>query len=157
MLTDGCCCRYMVTHLMGADLNNIVKTQRLSDDHVQFLVYQILRGLKVGGFVCSTSHISSSTGAAINNYYAFFKFHYLVTRRAKQVMNWVSEGGRGEGEDQERTGQRPSVKTKSDMEGCSRRDERQGCMEEMRCPMYRFAREGHGSKVRSGYNGVKRL
>jgi len=37
---------YMVTHLMGADLNNIVKTQKLSDDHVQFLVYQILRGLK---------------------------------------------------------------------------------------------------------------
>jgi len=37
----------MVTHLMGADLNNIVKTQRLSDDHVQFLIYQILRGLKV--------------------------------------------------------------------------------------------------------------
>merc|ERR1711953_602421 len=30
----------------GADLNNIVKTQRLSDDHVQFLVYQILRGMK---------------------------------------------------------------------------------------------------------------
>lgn len=38
---------YMVTPLMGADLNNIFKTQRLSDDHVQFLVYQILRGLKV--------------------------------------------------------------------------------------------------------------
>ena len=31
---------------MGADLNNIIRTQRLSDDHVQFLVYQILRGLK---------------------------------------------------------------------------------------------------------------
>lgn len=31
---------------MGADLNSIIKTQRLSDDHVQFLVYQILRGLK---------------------------------------------------------------------------------------------------------------
>ena len=31
---------------MGADLNNIVKTQKLSDDHVQFLVYQILRGMK---------------------------------------------------------------------------------------------------------------
>lgn len=31
---------------MGADLNNIIKTQRLSDDHVQFLIYQILRGLK---------------------------------------------------------------------------------------------------------------
>ena len=37
---------YMVTHLMGADLNNIIKTQRLSDDHVQFLVYQIVRGMK---------------------------------------------------------------------------------------------------------------
>ncbi|KAG1650096.1 Mitogen-activated protein kinase p38b [Nymphon striatum] len=37
---------YLVTHLMGADLNNIIKTQTLSDDHVQFLVYQILRGLK---------------------------------------------------------------------------------------------------------------
>ncbi|XP_022170196.1 mitogen-activated protein kinase 14B-like isoform X2 [Myzus persicae] len=37
---------YMVTHLMGADLNNIIRTQKLSDDHVQFLVYQILRGLK---------------------------------------------------------------------------------------------------------------
>lgn len=34
---------------MGADLNNIVKCQALSDEHVQFLVYQLLRGLKVGG------------------------------------------------------------------------------------------------------------
>ncbi|EPY72877.1 hypothetical protein CB1_069740019 [Camelus ferus] len=31
---------------MGADLNNIVKCQKLTDDHVQFLIYQILRGLK---------------------------------------------------------------------------------------------------------------
>uniref|UniRef100_A0AAY4EYM2 mitogen-activated protein kinase n=1 Tax=Denticeps clupeoides TaxID=299321 RepID=A0AAY4EYM2_9TELE len=38
---------YLVTHLMGADLNNIVKFQRLSDEHVQFLIYQLLRGLKV--------------------------------------------------------------------------------------------------------------
>jgi p38 MAP kinase len=37
---------YLVTHLMGADLNNIIKTQRLTDEHVQFLVYQMLRGLK---------------------------------------------------------------------------------------------------------------
>ncbi|XP_014271663.1 mitogen-activated protein kinase p38a [Halyomorpha halys] len=37
---------YLVTHLMGADLNNIVRTQQLTDEHVQFLVYQILRGLK---------------------------------------------------------------------------------------------------------------
>jgi len=32
---------------MGADLNNIVRTQKLTDEHVQFLIYQILRGLKV--------------------------------------------------------------------------------------------------------------
>lgn len=37
---------YLVTHLMGADLGSIIKTQRLSDDHIQFLTYQILRGLK---------------------------------------------------------------------------------------------------------------
>ena len=40
-----------MTHLMGADLNNIVKCQKLTDDHVQFLIYQILRGLKVKHFV----------------------------------------------------------------------------------------------------------
>uniref|UniRef100_A0A8C1XFQ2 mitogen-activated protein kinase n=1 Tax=Cyprinus carpio TaxID=7962 RepID=A0A8C1XFQ2_CYPCA len=32
--------------LLTADLNNIVKCQKLTDDHVQFLIYQILRGLK---------------------------------------------------------------------------------------------------------------
>lgn len=37
---------YLVTHLMGADLGGIIRTQRLSDDHIQYLVYQILRGLK---------------------------------------------------------------------------------------------------------------
>ncbi|XP_064633340.1 mitogen-activated protein kinase 14A-like isoform X2 [Lineus longissimus] len=37
---------YLVTHLMGADLNRILKAQQLSDDHIQFLIYQVLRGLK---------------------------------------------------------------------------------------------------------------
>lgn len=37
---------YLVTHFMGADLNQVIKSQRLSEEHVQFLVYQILRGLK---------------------------------------------------------------------------------------------------------------
>lgn len=41
------CRSYLVTNLMGADLNNIVKFQKLSDEHVQFLIYQLLRGLKV--------------------------------------------------------------------------------------------------------------
>nr|ADC54265.1 putative p38 mitogen proteinkinase [Hydroides elegans] len=37
---------YFVTPLLGADLNNILKQAELSDDHVQFIVYQLLRGLK---------------------------------------------------------------------------------------------------------------
>ena len=45
---------YLVTHLMGADLNNIIRQQALTDEHVQFLVYQILRGLKV----CAVSALS---------------------------------------------------------------------------------------------------
>ena len=31
---------------MGADLHNIVRVQQLTDDHVQFILYQLLRGLK---------------------------------------------------------------------------------------------------------------
>jgi len=37
---------YLVTHLMGADVNKIIRSQKLSDDHIQFLVYQIVRGMK---------------------------------------------------------------------------------------------------------------
>ncbi|XP_044533436.1 mitogen-activated protein kinase 11 isoform X3 [Gracilinanus agilis] len=37
---------YLVTTLMGADLNNIVRCQKLTDEHIQFLAYQLLRGLK---------------------------------------------------------------------------------------------------------------
>ena len=38
---------YVVTELMETDLAQIIKSnQSLSDEHVQFFVYQILRGLK---------------------------------------------------------------------------------------------------------------
>ncbi|KAI6181181.1 Mitogen-activated protein kinase [Aphelenchoides besseyi] len=37
---------YFVSVLMGADLSNILRIQRLTDEHIRFLVYQILRGLK---------------------------------------------------------------------------------------------------------------
>jgi len=45
---------YIVSTLMGADLSNIIKIQKLTDDHVQFLVYQIVRGLKV--CLCTRTH-----------------------------------------------------------------------------------------------------
>lgn len=37
---------YFVTHLMGADLASVIKTQRLSDEHIQYLIYQLLKGLR---------------------------------------------------------------------------------------------------------------
>lgn len=37
---------YLVNQLMSSDLNKIIKTQKLNDDHVKLLVYQMLRGLK---------------------------------------------------------------------------------------------------------------
>ncbi|XP_022659758.1 mitogen-activated protein kinase 14-like isoform X1 [Varroa jacobsoni] len=37
---------YLVNHKMGSDLNNIIRTQKLQEEHIQFLIYQILRGLK---------------------------------------------------------------------------------------------------------------
>ena len=36
----------MVTPLMDLDLGNIIKIQKLTDDQVKFIVYQIMRGLK---------------------------------------------------------------------------------------------------------------
>ena len=42
---------YLVTQLMESDLSEVVRTQKLTDEHVQFLIYQILRGLKVKMYV----------------------------------------------------------------------------------------------------------
>ena len=61
--------RYLVTALMGADLNNIIKFQSLSDDHVQFLVYQILRGLKVSRIASAFfTYLFGSITAHINKH-----------------------------------------------------------------------------------------
>ena len=37
---------YLVTNLMSTDLNNVLKTQELSEEQIVFFTYQILRGLK---------------------------------------------------------------------------------------------------------------
>ena len=37
---------YIVQTLMETDLYKLLKTQRLSGDHIRYFLYQILRGLK---------------------------------------------------------------------------------------------------------------
>ena len=44
---------YLVSQLMESDLSEVIRTQKLTDEHIQFLIYQILRGLKVGKWVCA--------------------------------------------------------------------------------------------------------
>lgn len=74
---------YLVTNLMGADLNNIVKFQRLSDEHVQFLIYQLLRGLKV--ITCTTKHLPRAVRNASSMSHEVVDFeigHILSTNRS---------------------------------------------------------------------------
>lgn len=51
---------YLVMPFMGTDLGKLMKHETLSEDRIQFLVYQILKGLKVG--VCRGSHGKGSAG-----------------------------------------------------------------------------------------------
>lgn len=39
-------CSYIVQDLMETDLYKLLKTQQLSNDHICYFLYQILRGLK---------------------------------------------------------------------------------------------------------------
>lgn len=39
---------YLVMPFMGTDLGKLMKLQRLSEEKIQYLVYQMLKGLKVG-------------------------------------------------------------------------------------------------------------
>lgn len=67
----------MVTQLMGADLNSILKSQQLSDDHVKFLIYQILRGLKV----CQFLRVSSFTSRP----FQLLSFAYVFSISIRQA------------------------------------------------------------------------
>ena len=39
--------RYIVTELLGADLHQVITSQKLDDQYIRYFLYQILRGLKV--------------------------------------------------------------------------------------------------------------
>lgn len=41
---------YLVMPFMGTDLSKIMKHEKLTEDRIQFLVYQMLKGLKVCQF-----------------------------------------------------------------------------------------------------------
>uniref|UniRef100_A0A8C7LPN7 mitogen-activated protein kinase n=1 Tax=Oncorhynchus mykiss TaxID=8022 RepID=A0A8C7LPN7_ONCMY len=80
---------YLVTHLMGADLNNIIKCQKLTDDHVQFLIYQILRGLKVKH---THTHRQTILDFGLARHTDDEMTGYVATRwyRAPEIMlNWM--------------------------------------------------------------------
>ncbi|XP_021114395.1 mitogen-activated protein kinase 11 isoform X2 [Heterocephalus glaber] len=80
---------YLVTALMGADLNNIVKCQALSDEHVQFLVYQLLRGLK---YIHSAGIIHRILDFGLARQADEEMTGYVATRwyRAPEIMlNWM--------------------------------------------------------------------
>ncbi|XP_029325691.1 mitogen-activated protein kinase 11 isoform X3 [Mus caroli] len=81
---------YLVTTLMGADLNNIVKCQALSDEHVQFLVYQLLRGLKAHGLAtlnarCTLQDLKPSN-VAVNEDCELRILDFGLARQADEEM-----------------------------------------------------------------------
>uniref|UniRef100_A0A669EVJ9 mitogen-activated protein kinase n=1 Tax=Oreochromis niloticus TaxID=8128 RepID=A0A669EVJ9_ORENI len=83
---------YLVTHLMGADLNNIVKCQKLTDDHVQFLIYQILRGLKVSFLLFLHLNCCQILDFGLARHTDDEMTGYVATRwyRAPEIMlNWM--------------------------------------------------------------------
>uniref|UniRef100_G1N7P4 mitogen-activated protein kinase n=1 Tax=Meleagris gallopavo TaxID=9103 RepID=G1N7P4_MELGA len=47
---------YLVMPFMGTDLSKIMKHEKLTEDRIQFLVYQILKGLKVCHFLLFLFH-----------------------------------------------------------------------------------------------------
>ena len=49
---------YLVMPYMGTDLGKLMKLQRLSEDKIQYLVYQMLKGLKVRSS-CAINSLSS--------------------------------------------------------------------------------------------------
>uniref|UniRef100_A0A8D0CSV1 mitogen-activated protein kinase n=1 Tax=Sander lucioperca TaxID=283035 RepID=A0A8D0CSV1_SANLU len=57
---------YLVMPFMGTDLGKLMKMQRLSEEKIQYLVYQMLKGLKTCNLI-----MSKNANAAVSNWTAF--------------------------------------------------------------------------------------
>lgn len=69
---------YLVMPFMGTDLGKLMKMERLSEDRVQFLVYQMLRGLKVRATQAHLkSHAFDSFSTELKN---VLQFRFVFSR-----------------------------------------------------------------------------
>lgn len=68
---------YLVMPFMGTDLGKVLKLQRLSEEKIQYLVYQMLRGLKVedSTLVAHCRQLVSWCDCSVDKVPLFF-FHY---------------------------------------------------------------------------------
>ena len=61
-------CSYLVMQLYPTDLNNIIRTQSLTEDHIILLVYQLLRGLKVTTATILLSPLGEACSPAVEEH-----------------------------------------------------------------------------------------
>ncbi len=80
---------YLVMPFMGTDLGKLMKLERLSEDRVQFLVYQMLKGLKVNTatdtHACMLLITSNACLSGVNGW----KLCLSVLKKYKFVPCWV--------------------------------------------------------------------
>ncbi|XP_032913207.1 mitogen-activated protein kinase 12 isoform X2 [Catharus ustulatus] len=70
---------YLVMPFMGTDLSKIMKHEKLTEDRIQFLVYQILKGLKILDFGLARHTDSEMTGYVVTRWY----------RAPEVILNWM--------------------------------------------------------------------
>ncbi|XP_072922513.1 mitogen-activated protein kinase 12 isoform X2 [Hemitrygon akajei] len=70
---------YLVMPFMGTDLSKLMKHERLTEDRIQFLVYQVLKGLKILDFGLARHADQEMTGYVVTRWY----------RAPEVILNWM--------------------------------------------------------------------